>query len=216
VVVVISAVVVGVVLRPDRTNTSGAPRAGAASTPGIPSPSVSVVSSAPASAPASPSAAPPSPGTGPSTVALPAGWHWYHDPTNFTVAVPDGWGMSRRNGIVYFSDPAGGRLLGIDQTDQPQMDPVADWTRQSQHRVANGDFPGYQQIKIALVDYHLKAADWEFTYNNGGVRTHVVNRGAVFGPHQAYGFYWSTPEVAWTANLTTFDLITSTFQGQQD
>jgi eukaryotic-like serine/threonine-protein kinase len=208
----LAAVVVGVALRQGRDHSTGAPPAG--STRAAASPSVPVASSAPASPPGSPSAAPPS--AAPSTVTLPAGWHWYHDPTNFTVAVPDGWAMSRRDGIVYFSDPAGGRLLGIDQTDQPQMDPVADWTRQSQYRVAHGDFPGYQQIKIVHVDYHVTAADWEFTYDNHGVRTHVINRGAVFGPHQAYGFYWSTPDAAWAANLPNFDLITSTFQGQQD
>jgi hypothetical protein len=150
-----------------------------------------------------------------SGVALPAGWHWYHDQTDFTVAVPDGWSVSRRDGIVYFKDPSNGRLLGIDQTNQPHSDPVADWTQQSKYRVAHGDFPGYQLIKIASVDYHLAAADWEFTYDDNGVRTHVINRGAVFGQHQAYGFYWSTPDSLWASNLPNFQLITSTFQGRQ-
>jgi hypothetical protein len=147
------------------------------------------------------------------STTLPAGWHWYHDPTGFTVAVADGWAVSRRDGIVYFSDPSDGRLLGIDQTDQPQWDPVADWTTQAAYRVAHGDFPGYQQIGIAPVAYHLTAADWEFTYDNHGVRTHVINRGAVFGQHQAYGFYWSTPDAQWAQNLPNFDLITATFHG---
>ncbi len=130
------------------------------------------------------------------------------------MAVPDGWRVSRAGSIVYFHEPNGQRLLGIDQTNTPKPDPVADWTTQEQFRVARGDFPGYQRIRIDPVDYHLKAADWEFTYDSDGVRTHVVNRGAIFAPDLAYGFYWSTPDQDWAANLANFGLITSTFRGR--
>jgi hypothetical protein len=212
-VLVLAAVAVGLDLRPVQTGTSDAPPAAAVSTGArptqaarIPVPSRSATDSPyPSPVPASPT---PSGATG-----LPAGWHWYHDPTGFTVAARDEWAVSRRDGIVYFSDPSGGRVLGVDQTDQPKWDPVADWTSQAAYRVAHGDFPGYQQIKIAPVAYHLTAADWEFTYDNHGMRTHVINRGAVFGQHQAYGFYWSTPDAQWAQNLPNFDLITETFQG---
>jgi serine/threonine protein kinase len=145
---------------------------------------------------------------------LPAGWHYHKDPSGFTVAVPDGWSVSVRDGIVYFRDPQGGRLLGIDQTNRPQPDPVADWRSQESRRVAAGDFPGYQLIGIRSVDYHVRAADWEFTYNGRGGRKHVINRGAIFNDHQAYGFYWETPADQWDANLPAFQLITGTFQGK--
>jgi eukaryotic-like serine/threonine-protein kinase len=147
--------------------------------------------------------------------ALPAGWHYVTDPTGFTVAVPDGWTRSTRDGIVYYRDPAGGRLLGIDQTNQPKPDPVADWQTQKARRVPAGDFPGYQDIGIRPVAYHVKAADWEFTYNGRNGRLHVINRGAIFNDHQAYGFYWETPDSQWAANLPNFDLITRTFQGKR-
>jgi hypothetical protein len=191
----------------------------------------SPATSRPASAAAGPSAAPsvapsatatPSQAlseqpTGPATggtAPLPPGWHFYSDSTGFTVAVPDGWTISRRNGMVYFRDPAGGRLLGIDQTDHPKSDPVADWQDQERRRVAAGDFPQYERIDIRHVDYHLGAADWEFRYTENGVRLHVINRGAIFGPHQAYGFFWSTRDDQWDANLANFQLITGTFQGR--
>jgi serine/threonine protein kinase len=216
VTVVIVAVLVGIGLRPSHPSGTAAPSPGShparvlpatpapTSPPGTLAPSVTVSSrSAQRSVPPSPA------GTG-----LPAGWHMYRDPTGFSVAVPDGWTLSHSGTIVYFHDPVGGRLLGVDQTNQPKSDPVADWTSQSRYRVSHGDFPGYQQIKIAAVPYHLKAADWEFTYDKDGVRTHVINRGAVFGPHQAYGFYWSTPDSVWAANLPNFELIMATFQGR--
>jgi eukaryotic-like serine/threonine-protein kinase len=214
VVFLLIAAAVGVILRRDASVGPGPQARGSsqASASNPVTPSAVPASSAPAPSATPPSAAPSAVSSG---AALPAGWHLYHDQTDFTVAVPDGWTVSRRDGIVYFNDPSSGRLLGIDQTNQPQPDPVADWTRQEQYRVAHGDFPGYQRIKIAPVDYHLAAADWEFTYDDNGVRTHVINRGAVFGPHQAYGFYWSTPDSMWGANRSNFDLITSTFQGRQ-
>jgi serine/threonine protein kinase len=221
IVVLIAAVLVGVGLRPGTTvvprsgprpssgptGTSATPTAPAVPAPGASTSPASTASPSPADTAGVPA------GTG---TALPAGWHMYVDPTGFSVAVPDGWTKTRSGTIIYFHDPVGGRLLGIDQTNQPKSDPVADWTSQSQYRVAHGDFPGYHQIKIAAVTYHVAAADWEFTYNKDGVRTHVINRGAVFGPHQAYGLYWSTPDSAWSANLSNFDLIMSTFQGRID
>jgi serine/threonine protein kinase len=143
---------------------------------------------------------------------LPAGWRWYHDQTGFTVAVPQGSVMSRDRTIVYFRDYATGRVLGIDRSPNPQWDPVADWTAQEQYRLQRGDWRDYHRIKIVPVNYHLAAADWEFTYAGNSGRIHVINRGFVASAHQAHAIYWSTPEATWVQNLPNFDLIASTFQ----
>src|SRR6185295_8538094 len=97
-------------------------------------------------------------------VVLPAGWHTYTDKTGFSLAVPSAWTVSREGSIVYFREPGGGRVLGIDQTDHPKTNPVADWRGQEAYRVARGDFPGYHRVRLVAVDYFRKAADWEFTY----------------------------------------------------
>jgi hypothetical protein len=91
------------------------------------------------------------------------------------------------------------------------MNPVADWTNQESQR-AGGYYHGYQRIRIDPVHYFLACADWEFTYDQGGTRAHVINRGFVTSDHQAYGIWWSTPDSAWQDNLKYFDLITSTFK----
>jgi serine/threonine protein kinase len=149
----------------------------------------------------------------PATLAsLPEGWHWYTDPTGFTVAVPQSWTISRRGSIVYFSEPGGGRLLGIDQTNRPKPDPVADWRTQESYRVARGDFPDYHRIRLEAVDYFDKAADWEFTYVRDGVRLHVNNRGFITAPDQAYGMWWSTPDSQWQSSLRDRQLIEQTFR----
>jgi eukaryotic-like serine/threonine-protein kinase len=145
--------------------------------------------------------------------ALPAGWHTYTDRTGFSVAVPTSWVVSREGTIVYFREPGGGgRVLGIDQTDHPKSNPVADWRGQEAYRVARGDFPGYKRVRLAAVDYFRKAADWEFTYTSGGTRLHVNNRGFVTSSTQAYGMWWSTPDSRWAQYLPDLLLIQGSFR----
>jgi hypothetical protein len=136
----------------------------------------------------------------------------YTDSTGFSVAVPESWTVSRRGSIVYFNEPNGGRLLGIDQTDRPQPDPVVDWRGKEAYRVSRGDFPSYQRVRLEAVEYFLNAADWEFTYVSNGVQLHVNNRGFITSPTQAYGMWWSTPDSQWAASLPDLRLIQASFR----
>ena len=167
----------------------------------------------PASSQPGRAAAPAPPETPPRTsraAELPDGFHRHQDPTGFSVAVPDGWRVSREGPRVKFDEPDGGRFLIIDQTDDPKPDPVADWEQQEDARAST--FPGYRRIRIAAVDYHDEAADWEFTYAGDGGRIHVVDRGFVTDPDQAYAIYWSTPEDQWEDSRRYFDTFTDTFR----
>jgi hypothetical protein len=141
--------------------------------------------------------------------ALPAGWRDYHDPTGFAVYVPAGWRRSKEGSIVYFR--SAGRVLGIDQTNHPQWDPVADWRGKATYRVHRGDFPGYHEIHIVEVRYFRKAADWEFTFD-GSVRQHVNNRGFVVSNHQAYGIYWQTSDADWARARPDLQLVFDSFR----
>ncbi|MGN9912015.1 serine/threonine-protein kinase [Phytohabitans sp. LJ34] len=163
-------------------------------------------------APSTPSASPPSP----SGVVLPAGWRIYKDSTGFSVAAPAGWRVSREGTMVFFREQGGeGRVLGVDQTDQPKPDPVADWTSQEADR--RDGYNGYKRVKIAPVDYFDKAADWEWTYTSrNNNRLHVVNRGFITSPNQAYGIYWSTLDSTWKANLKYFSLVVESFRPASD
>lgn len=176
----------------------------------VPSPSVTGTAE-PSSTPST--GASPTPTAG-GDLVLPSGWHWHTDQTGFKVAVPSDWNVSRKGTIVYFREPGGSRLLLIDQTTKPKDDPVADWTRQEGNRLRAGDWKDYQRVGIKAVDYFVTAADWEFTYTSAssGRRVHVVNRGFVTSPKQAYAIYWSTPDSQWSANLDNFRLIAQSFQ----
>jgi hypothetical protein len=145
-------------------------------------------------------------------LALHAGWQWYDDRTGFRVATPKGWEVTRRSTMVYFREPGGGRVLGIDQSDRPKPDPVADWKQQEAARVRAGDWVDYHRVRIVPVKYFVKAADWEFTYRATGGRMHVINRGFITSPTQAYAIYWATPESEWSANLDNFRLIARSFR----
>lgn len=157
-----------------------------------------------------PGPAPAPPATGGFT--LPAGWRIYRDSTGFSVAVPANWTVSRRGTIVYFDQPDGSRLLGIDITDEPKFNPVADWEAQEDVRVANGDFPEYERIKIAPCNYFRACADWEFRYTRNGVRIHANNRGFVVSNTRAHGIWWSTTDADWAASLPYLETVFRSFR----
>ena len=185
------------------------------SRPGSPvvAPQPSSQASAPSSTPPSPSSSPsPSPTSSPSSdrPSLPDGWIEHRDPTGFSVYVPEGWSRSKEGSMVYFRSR--GRVLGIDQTDDPQPDPAADWRGKAEYRVERGEFPEYDEIGIREVDYFRKAADWEFTFDGSGGRQHVNNRGFITSSEQAYGIWWQTSDAAWTGARDDLDLIFRSFR----
>ncbi len=145
----------------------------------------------------------------PSTAAgIPAGFHRYHDPSGFSIAVPNGWNISHDGRLLYVRDPHSSRKLMVDQTDQPKSDPVADWTQQEAQRKYG--WSDYRRISIHAVDYFVKAADWEFTYAGDNGRLHVINRGVVTSSHKAYGLMWTAPDASWQDDLRYWRTFTGT------
>lgn len=160
--------------------------------------------------PAPHSAAPANPGSQPG--ALPAGFAWYHDPTGFSIGMPVGWHVSHQGHLVSIQDPTGARLLIIDQTTHPKRNPLADWRQQEAARIST--YPGYHRIRLQAVHYPQaeQAADWQFTYEQGGQLTEVLNRNILVNPHQAYALYWSTPATQWSASYHLFTAFAATFR----
>jgi hypothetical protein len=205
--------------RAPATTAPAAPASGAAvpgaSAPGAPVPGGSASggpgsSTAPAGPPGDAVATPAS--TRAERPPLPDGWINYRDRTGFSVYVPEGWRRTREGSMVYFRDSRTGRVLGIDQTTRPAPDPVADWRGKADYRVSRGDFPGYDEIRIAPVRYWRKAADWEFTFNGSSARQHVNNRGFVVSDRQAYGIWWQTRHADWAAARDDLRLVFDSFR----
>jgi hypothetical protein len=191
------------------------PATTAATQPGVPVPASAPPDSSPSAGSKAAEPPPTNGGTaGPGGYTLPAGWVYHNDPTGFRVAYPDGWRVTRDGSMVYFREPGGGRTLGIDQTDDPKPDPVADWQSQERNRVNAGDFPRYTRIRIESVPFWNSCADWEFTYTDAGSgnRLHVINRGFITSPTQAYAIFWLTRDFDWGTNLANFNLIAASFR----
>jgi eukaryotic-like serine/threonine-protein kinase len=203
--VVLAALVLIPLLSRHQGHASGA-RGAPTPTPGS--------SAASASGPAS--AVPSDPGAtqqtqGPPSFTLPAGWSLRDDGTGFRVPVPDGWHFGHdSDGRPLWQDPGRTRLLLIDQTRHPKPDPVQDWLNNEAAR--RSGYAAYHRIRIVAVDYWDKAADWEFTYLLNGTRTHVLNRGFITAPDQAYSIYWSTPDSQWADSQQQLNTVLAGFQ----
>jgi serine/threonine protein kinase len=173
-----------------------------------PSPTASPTTSASAAAPPTSPSVSPTGTTGP----LPAGYHWHHDSTHFSIAVPDGWSAEHHGHYLYVEDPHSSRTLIVDQSDTPKSDPLADWREQESARKSG--FPGYHRVHLRSVDYPQarKAADWEFTYNGSGGHTHVLNRNILANSKHAYALYWQVPDSKWESSRKIFDVFAATFR----
>ena len=143
---------------------------------------------------------------------LPRGFSWYHDPTGFSIGMPANWQISHQGHLVYIQDPNSGRFLIIDQTAHPKPSPLADWRQQEAARI--GTFPGYHRIRLQAVHYAQaeRAADWEFTYDDNGQLTQVLNRNILASAHHAYALYWSTPASEWKTSYHYFRAFAATFR----
>jgi len=198
------------------SQTPGHPAAGQpAKTPAGSPASASTRASAPASAPSSaaPARAASPTSAGGAASAAPSGYYRFTNSTGFSIGVPVGWQIQHVGHYVYIRDPAdGGIFLLIDQSDQPQPNPLADWQQQAAAR--QGSYPGYHLIRLAAVSYPQaeKAADWEFTYDRNGVEVEVLNRNVLANAQHAYALYWSTPVSMWNAYYHYFQVFAATFQ----
>ncbi len=142
---------------------------------------------------------------------LPAGFTWYHDATGFSIGMPDGWHVSHQGHYVYIQNPDSSQFLIVDQTSQPQANALEDWRQQEAARAST--YSGYHRIELRAVPYAQaeQAADWEWTYNDSGRLTQVLNRNILVDSHQAYALYWSTPQDQWQASYHYFQTFAATF-----
>ena len=143
---------------------------------------------------------------------LPRGFSWYHDPTGFSIGIPKNWQISHQGHLVYIQDPNSGRFLIIDQTTHPKPNPLTDWRQQEAARIST--FPGYRRIRLQAVHYAQaeRAADWEFTYDDNGQLTQVLNRNILANAHHAYALYWSTPASEWKTSYRYFRAFAASFR----
>lgn len=174
----------------------------------------------PTSTPAStPASTPGSAGTRPASPGVAPGFRGYTDPTGFSIAVPADWsGPERRSASVFFYAPGRRSYIQIDQTDNPNPSALGDW--KSQERGASGRFSNYRRIKLGPTGDQppvpdtgdgSKSADWEFTWDSGSAKKHVLDRGFVTSGH-GYAILVSAPDAGWPATIARLQQVYTSFR----
>ncbi|MBQ1094752.1 serine/threonine protein kinase [Streptomyces sp. b94] len=129
----------------------------------------------------------------------------------YALGLPEGW-KYRSTGSAgdRFTGPNGQKLL-VAWTSTPKGDPVADWKNQERSMVRSQ----YKKIRIEKVGYRgWNAADWEFTYTDGGTKYRTVDRGFVVNDHQGYALMYTAKAADWDSDLRrdTWQTLTKTFE----
>ncbi|MGV9989718.1 serine/threonine-protein kinase [Streptomyces sp. NPDC003374] len=135
----------------------------------------------------------------------------YRSAQGFTIGLPKGWKYASTDDAgVRFTGPQGQKLL-VAWTSTPKGDPVADWRNQENYMVRSQ----YHRIRIEKVDYRgWNAADWEFTYVDGGTKYRTVDRGFVVNGHLGYALMYTARADDWDSDLrrNTWRTLTKTFR----
>ncbi|MFF4486933.1 protein kinase [Streptomyces sp. NPDC001544] len=129
----------------------------------------------------------------------------------YSIGLPKGWKYQSAGAAGdRFTGPDGQKLL-IAWTSTPKNDPVADWRSQERYMVR----AQYHRVRIEQVDYRgWNAADWEFTYVDGGTAYRTIDRGFVVNGHQGYALMYTAKAAKWGGELRkdTWKTLTASFQ----
>jgi hypothetical protein len=178
---------------------------------GSPSATGSDPSSTPSSSTAGKSGSTGSSGAG-STAGVPAGWQT-HSSSGWTVAVPASYSASTYNGFPQYKDASTGRTLRVSTTGAGggKADAVKD--RRDQASFFAKKHAAYHEISIASASYRgYEAADWEFTYDEGGTTLHALSRVFVVDGKGYSLFFQTRGSDSWSAARAEFDQIAGAFQ----
>ncbi|MEU6087482.1 serine/threonine-protein kinase [Streptomyces sp. NPDC047085] len=132
-------------------------------------------------------------------------------PQGYSIGLPKGWKYQSTGASGdRYTGPNGQKLL-VGWTSTPKSDPVADWKNQERYMVRSQ----YHRIRIEQVGYRSwNAADWEFTYTEGGTKYRSIDRGFVVDSHLGYGLMYTAKAGQWGSELRrdTWRTLTRSFE----
>jgi hypothetical protein len=140
----------------------------------------------------------------------------YTDPSGWSIDHPAGWGIEPQSvdaDSVDITDPAGGRYLRVDWTDQPGPDAMAALQAQAPNFGAEHD--DYQEIQLTPTSFagSDNAGLWEYSYEESGAALHAYNLQFVTsdGSHgfalnfQTTEDQWEDSQDLWGAFMASFE-----------
>ncbi|GHC95490.1 hypothetical protein GCM10010313_00490 [Streptomyces violarus] len=178
----------------------------------------------PTETPSSPTPTPPSPEPTPSAPAtgLAPGFHRYHAPEGFSVALPEGWkrlDTDRQGDLAYrVVFGADDRTLAVTYSARVGPDPVAVWRDDVEPNLKqSGDYERIGGIR-ATTYQGREAADMEWTADVDGTRVRTFGRGFLLGDSRSFSLRWTTPAADWedSANEETLRTVLKTFRPDSD
>ncbi|MFF7448527.1 MULTISPECIES: protein kinase [unclassified Streptomyces] len=135
----------------------------------------------------------------------------YRGGQGYSIGLPAGWKFqTSASAGDRFTGPDGQKLL-VAWTSTPKGDPVADWKSQERYMVRSQ----YDRVRIAKVDYRgWLAADWEFTYVEGGTKYRTIDRGFVVNDHLGYALMYTAKAANWgsESRKDTWQTLAKTFE----
>jgi hypothetical protein len=135
----------------------------------------------------------------------------YKGGQGYSIGLPKGWKFQTSSSAGdRFTGPDGQKLL-VAWTSTPKGDPVADWKSQERYMTRSQ----YDRVRIAKVNYRgWLAADWEFTYVEGGTKYRTIDRGFVVNDHLGYALMYTAKAANWGSELRkdTWQTLARTFE----
>jgi hypothetical protein len=159
-----------------------------------------------------------------STGPVPAGYRTltvaaseFNSTAGFTMAVPDGWGVSTQGTGIIVEAPGGTAFLQIDLTPHTFQNMIAEAGYLAAVTQRQDKFPGYAGQIIRPINLRGGAgAAWAFTWLDpslGRIRAlDLIYDAATPSGRQSYSLYLSSVATAWTSNLGVFDEAMHTFR----
>ena len=159
-----------------------------------------------------------------STGPVPAGYRTltvaaseFNTTAGFTMAVPDGWGVSTQGTGIIVEAPGGTAFLQIDLTPHTFQNMIAEAGYLAAVTQRQDKFPGYAGQIIRPINFRGGAgAAWTFTWVDpslGRIRAlDLMYDASTPSGRQSYSLYLSSVATAWTSNLSVFDEAVHTFR----
>jgi serine/threonine protein kinase len=141
----------------------------------------------------------------------------FNSTAGFTMAVPDGWGVSTQGTGIIVEAPGGAAFLQINLTPHTFQDMIAEARYLAAVTQRQDKFPGYAGQIIRPINLRGGAgAAWAFTWLDpslGRVRAlDLMYDASTPNGRQSYSLYLSSVAAAWTSNLGVFDEAMRTFR----
>ncbi len=144
---------------------------------------------------------------------LPAGFERVDVPGGGSIGIPKGWTTAQLSPDRWRYRGAAGSLV-IEWTAAPGSSSAVTVQRTEEKRTAGG-YPDYHRIALGSVSYRgWSAADWQWSYTDGGAALRSVERTFLPGASASYSIDWTASAADWDTARNR-DLLTdfyNTFQ----